>query len=228
MTRFLGLEIGAPTFDFDAVRTVGDTRTLRRVVTDQGVRRFRASFSVEPDVFGDALTAATLDAHFNAHFDGGVFNQEWPQHLGTVPNATIRLTAAAPAGATLLAADLSEAAPGITVDTVAGPVATLLSRAADPAAAGEWAFTSSAVAVAAPLLPGRFVAVPPSRKLHQVVAVTRTTLTVRPGLAAPAPRGAVVDTAPVARCRYAPDMEAAARYTAGVLAERVVVIEEAL
>ena len=118
---FLGREIGEPMFDFDADRSVNRTKTLKRITRDAGLRVYRAQFSVEPDAFGDALTAAELDAHLNKHFDGSPFKITWPQHLGTFHNNTIELSAAAAAGARSVIATMSEATPRVStrVDTLA-------------------------------------------------------------------------------------------------------------
>lgn len=322
---FLGFEHGAPVFDFDAVRAVGETRLLSRHIRDEGVRRFRCAMPIEPDAFGDERMAATLDAHLNAHFGGQTFEIEWPQHLGTVPNRTISLSADAPAGATVLAANMGDAAPSTRSATETIATAALSLRVArvghvgSPDAAGEWQFVGSGlhdetlhwadvedaaigilffaaalpgvapgdtarfaqgartadwvvtgvnfwrsvvsigfhrppaafagggdVANAgaatvkllrttiaesepdAPLVPGRFVTVGTSAKLHQVVALSDAGFTVSPSLLADAPRGALVETSPVVPVRYAPDMDTQSVYSLGVLSRRTVVVEEAL
>lgn len=134
--RFLGFEFGAPTFDFDATRLVGDTRVLKREIHDEGYRRYRFAAPLEPDAFGDLRQGAIVDAHFNAHFDGGAFDVEWPQHLGTLPHPALALSADAAAGATVLAADMALATVALTRRVGHGGRGT-----AD--AAGEWQFVRS-------------------------------------------------------------------------------------
>ena len=138
-----------PTFGFVQSRFFGST-SFKDYAVASSAKRFTASVPLLADEGGKLSLASEMDAHFNEHANGKVFEHEWPQHLDTAVNRTITVTANATAGADTIRASLGAARPTMTTATTnVLPQVALGSRVGSFSGQpdGSWDFVGAGVTI---------------------------------------------------------------------------------